>query len=402
MIKIGIIQERNSLFDKRVIFSPSEIQRLQLLYPNISIKVESSNNRCFSDEEYIKNGIEVDKDISDCEVFFGIKAVSNEYLISNKSYFFFSHTLKKQILNRKTLQDLLKKNVTFYDYEAIVNEQGERLVGFGNCAGFLGVYNSLRAFGVKFELFKLPKAETLSSKNELIAQLKRLVLPPIKIVCTGSGKVGNGVKEILKSIKIKEVSIENYLTKKYTQAVFTQIDVLDYNIRKDQKVLDANDFYSNPNDYDSNLERFTKVSDILICGHYHQNGSSDILTQQMLNAKDCKLKVVGDISCDLDNSIACSLRSSSIEDPFYGYLPFENREVDVFHPAAIVVMAIDNLPNQLPRESSQEFGAMFAEKVVAAFFNGDNNGILNRAKVTENGKLTPKFSYLQDFVDDHA
>lgn len=398
-MKFGIIKERKNTPDRRVVFTPDELARLKQLHQGISIKVESSEIRAFSDIEYKNMGIEVADDISDCEVFFGVKEVPIENLIPNKSYFFFSHTIKKQPYNRKLLQALLEKNIDFYDHETIVNEYNKRLIGFGKYAGYVGAYNSFRAFGIKFELFKLPKAESLSGKNDMIAHLKRLVLPPIKIVNTGTGKVGIGVKEILDAIKIKEVSVENYLTKNYAQPVYTQIDVLDYNVRKDGQVLDFNDFFQNPKEYVSNFERFTKVSDIYITGHFYGNGAPDILTREMLKANDCKIKVVGDISCDINSSIACTLRASTIAEPLYGYLPSENKEVDVFHPAAIVVMAVDNLPCELPREASEGFGEMFMEHVIPAFFNGDKGGILKRAKVTENGKLTPRFSYLQDFVD---
>jgi len=398
-MKFGIIKERKSTPDRRVVFTPDELARLKQLYQSVSVKVESSDIRAFSDDEYRNMGIEVANDISDCEVFFGVKEVPVEYLIPNKSYFFFSHTVKKQPHNRQLLQALLEKNIDFYDHETIVNEHNIRLIGFGKYAGFVGAYNSFRAFGIKFELFKLPKAASLSGKQEMIAHLKRLILPPIKIVNTGTGKVGSGVKEILDAIKIKEVSVENYLTKNYTQPVYTQIDVLDYNIRKDGQVLDFNDFFQNPTDYVSNFERFTKVSDIYITGHFHASEAPDILTREMLKAKDCKVKVVGDISCDVDGSIACTTRPSTIDEPLYGYLPIENKEIDLFHPAAIVVMAVDNLPCELPKESSEGFGEMFMEHVIPAFFNGDKDGILQRAKMTKNGKLTPRFSYLQDYVD---
>jgi alanine dehydrogenase len=248
-------------------------------------------------------------------------------------------------------------------------------------------------------LFKLPKAGTFSGKQDMIAHLKRLVLPPIKIVTTGTGKLGSGVKEILDAIKIKQVSVENYLTKNFTQAVYTQIDVLDYNVRKDGQVLDSTDFFQNPTDYVSNFERFTKVSDICITGHFHTNEAPDILTREMLKAKDCKIKVVADISCEVNSSMACTLRSSTIEEPFYGYLPSENKEVDLFHPAAIVVMAVDNLPCEIPKLASEGFGEMVMEHLVPAFFNDDKDRILQRAKIAEKGKLTPKFSYLQDYVD---
>ncbi|RKS13919.1 NAD(P)-dependent oxidoreductase [Flavobacterium sp. 120] len=398
-MKFGILKERKNPPDRRVIFSPDELARLKQLYQGASIKVESSDIRVFTDEQYKNLGIEVTNDISDCDVLFGVKEVPVENLIPNKAYFFFSHTIKKQPYNRKLLQAVLEKNIDLYDHETIVNSHNHRLIGFGRYAGIVGAYNSIRAFGIKFELFKLPKAETLSGKEALIAHLKRLVLPPLKFVITGTGKVGNGAKEILDAIKIKEVSVENYLTKNYTQPVYTQIDVLEYNKRKDGQVLDFTDFYDNPQEYVSDFERFTKVSDVYITGHFHANEAPVILTREMLQSNDCKIKIVADVSCDVNGPIACTLRSSTIAEPLYGYLPSEDKEVDVFHPAAIVVMAVDNLPCELPKDASEGFGEMFMEHVIPAFFNGDKDGILQRAKIAENGKLTPRFSYLQDYVD---
>ena len=398
-MKFGILKERKSPPDRRVIFSPNELTLLKQNYQSLSATVERSDIRIFEDAEYEKLGIEMTDDVSDCDILFGVKEVPVENLIPNKSYFFFSHTIKKQPYNRKLLQAILEKNIDLYDYETIVDAENRRLIGFGRYAGIVGAYNGIRAFGIKFELFKLPKAETLAGKEALISHLKRVVLPPLKFVITGTGKVGNGAKEVLDAIKIKEVSVENYLTKNYTQAVYTQIDVLEYNKRKDGQVLDFTDFYQNPTEYVSDFERFTKVSDIYLTGHFYGNDAPVILTREMLKANDCKIKVVADISCDVNGPIACTLRSSTIAEPLYGYLPDENKEVDVFHPAAIVVMAVDNLPCELPKDASEGFGEMFLEHVIPAFFNDDKDGILSRAKITEKGKLTPRFSYLQDYVD---
>ncbi|WP_016991259.1 NAD(P)-dependent oxidoreductase [Flavobacterium sp. ACAM 123] len=398
-MKFGILKERKSPPDRRVVFSPDELIRFKQFYQDASVKVESSDIRIFSDAQYEDQGIEISEDINDCDVLFGIKEVPIDSLISDKSYFFFSHTIKKQPYNRQLLQAILEKKIDLYDHETIVNANNRRLIGFGRYAGIVGAYNTIRGFGIKFGLFKLAKAETLSGKEELINHLKRLVLPPLKFVITGTGKVGGGIKEILDAIKIKEVSVDNYLTKNYAQPVYTQIDVLGYNKRIDGKVLDFKDFYENPSEYVTDFERFAKVSDIVITGHFHGNGAPDVLTREMLQSKDCKIKVVGDVSCDINGPIACTLRSSTIAEPFYGYLPSEHKEVDVFHPAAVVVMAVDNLPCELPKDASEGFGAMFMEHVIPAFFNDDKDGVLARAKMTEKGKLTPRFSYLQDFVD---
>ena len=398
-MKFGIIKERKNPPDRRVVFAPGELAKLKQRYHDASVAVESSDIRIFSDTQYKSMGITITDDLSDCDVLFGVKEVPVENLIPNKSYFFFSHTIKKQSYNQKLLKAILEKNIDLYDHETIVDEHNRRLIGFGKYAGMVGVYNGIRAFGIKFELFKLPKAETLAGKDALIAQLKRITLPPLKFVVTGTGKVGSGAKEILDAIKVKEITIENYLTKNYTQAVYVQLDVLEYNKRIDGQVLDFNDFVAHPEAYTSDFEKFTKVSDIYFAGHFHASGAPMILTKEMLNASDCKVKVVADISCDVNGPIASTLRSSTIEEPIYGYFPLEDKEVDVFHPAAIVVMAVDNLPCEIPKDASEGFGEQFMEHVIPAFFNGDKDGILQRAKITEKGKLTERFAYLQDYVD---
>ena len=398
-MKFGIIKERKNPPDRRVVFTPEEASRLLKEHPEAQLKVESSDIRVFTDEEYKSQGLEVTEDVSDCDVLFGVKEVPVEWLIPNKKYFFFSHTIKKQPHNRKLLQAILEKNIDLYDHETIVDAHYKRLIGFGRYAGIVGAYNGIRAFGIKFELFNLPKAETLSSKDDLIARLRRQTLPPIKIVLTGHGKVGMGAKEILDGMKIKQVTPENFLSKNYSGPVYTQIDVLDYNKRIDGKLLDKEDFYVNPQDYTSDFERFSQVADIFMAGHYYGNGAPVILSREMLNSKDNKIKIIADISCDVDGPIAATIKASTIADPLFGYLPSEHKEVDVFHPAAIVVMSVDNLPCELPKDASEGFGEMFMEHVIPAFFNGDKDGILQRAKMTESGKLTERFKYLQPFVD---
>lgn len=398
-MKFGIVKERKSPPDRRVVFTPQEIVRLQGQYPDAVVKVESSDIRIFTDEGYSDFGITVTNDLNDCDVLFGVKEIPVDALIPNKKYFFFSHTIKKQPYNRKLLQAILEKNIELYDHETIVDANFRRLIGFGRYAGIVGAYNGFRGFGIKFDLFNLPKAETLKSQADLLARLKRQTLPNLKIVVTGFGKVGMGIKEMLDGMKIKEVGVDDFLNKNFSSPVYTQIDVLDYNKRLDGKVLDNKDFYNNPQEYTSDFERFTKVSDMYIAGHFHGNGAPDILTNEMLNASDCKIKVVADVSCDVAGPIACTLKASTIADPFFGYLPFEHKEVPYTHPGSIMVMSVDNLPCELPKDASEGFGEMFMEHVIPAFFNGDKDGILQRAKITENGKLTPRFQYLQEYVD---
>ncbi len=398
-MKFGIIRERKSPPDRRVVFSPQALRKLVSRYPQAEILVERSDIRIFPDSEYADAGFPVVDDLSGCDVLFGVKEVPLDALIPNKKYFFFSHTIKKQPHNQKLLRAILDKNIDLYDHETIVDANHKRLIGFGRYAGIVGAYNGFRAFGVKYELFDLPKAETLPDQDALIAKLRRIPLPNIKIVLTGKGKVAVGAREMLDAMRIKRVGTDDFLSKKYSDPVYCQIDVMDYNRRIDGNLGVKQDFYDNPSLYESDFGRFTEVADMFIAGHFCATDAPEILTREMLASPSNNIRVVADISCDIGGPIACTIRPSTIAEPFYGYLPSENREVDMFHPAAVVVMAVDNLPCELPRDASEGFGEMFLEHVIPAFFNGDRDGILERSRVTANGQLTPRFAYLQAFAD---
>jgi len=402
-MKFGIIKERKSPPDKRVVFSPSMLQAFKQRYPDAEFVVESSDVRVFKDEEYSALGFEVTDNMDSCDVLIGVKEVPVSAMIPEKSYFFFSHTIKKQQHNKKMLQAIVDNDITLYDHETITDAAGKRLIGFGRYAGIVGTYNGFRAFGIKYELFNLPKAESLDGRDALIERLKRPVLPPLKIALTGRGKVGQGAKEMLDAMKIKQVSVHDFISKNYDRPVYVQLDVLDYNKRIDGVTTQGNeDFFKNPDKYVSDFERFTKVTDVYIAGHFHGNGSPDILTNEMLNSGTNKIKVVADISCDVDGPIACTLRSSTIAEPFYGYNPSTQQETDMHHPSAVVVMAVDNLPCELPRDASEGFGEMFLEHVIPAFYNADKDDILQRAKIVEKGKLTSRFKYLAGYVEENV
>jgi len=397
-MKFAIIRERKNPPDRRVVFSPDALVELRETFPQAEIKVESSPIRVFTDDQYREKGFEVSDDVSDCDVFLGVKEVPIASLIPGKKYFFFSHTIKEQPHNQKLIQAILEKQIDLYDHETVVNEKHVRLIGFGRYAGIVGAYNGLRAFGIKYELFDLPKAETLHGQAEMETKAKRVMLPPIKIVLTGFGKVGKGAQDFLDAIKIRQVSAEDFLNKRYSDPVYTHIDVLDYNKRIDGQPGKKADFYEHPGQYESDFEKFSKVADIFMAGHFYGNGAPVILSREALRKADNKIKVVADISCDVDGPIASTIRSSTIADPLYGYSASEDKEVDVFHPSAIVVMAVDNLPCELPKEASEGFGRMFLDHVMPAFFNNDKDGVLERALITKNGQLTPHFSYLEAYA----
>ena len=398
-MKFAIIKERKNPPDRRVVFSPEKLVEIQKQFPQASLKVEASNIRVFQDNQYKNQGLEVTNDVSDCDVMIGVKEVPIENLIPNKKYFFFSHTIKKQPYNRKLLKAVLEKNIELYDHETIVGSNGFRLIGFGRYAGLVGAYNGFRALGLRDELFNLPKVETLADLDAVKAELDKITLPNIKILLSGTGKVALGAKEILDYLKIKQVSDALYLTSKFTEPVYCLVDVMEYAKRKDGKVGNTSEFYADPTGYESNFMPYAKETDFFIAGHFYGNNAPYLFTREDAKHPDFNINLIADISCDVDGPVASTLRASTIADPFYGYDAKTETEVAFNAPNAITVMAVDNLPCELPKDASEGFGDMFLKHVIPAFFNNDADGVLQRAKITESEKLTERFEYLQDYVD---
>lgn len=398
-MKFGIIRERKNPPDKRVVLSPEACSRLLIKHTEATVIVEPSSIRTYTDSDYNAKGVIVASAMEDCDVLLGVKEVPLADLIPNKKYFFFSHTIKKQSYNRSLLQAVLAKNIELYDHEVITNKNGQRLVAFGRYAGIVGAYNGFRAYGLKFGTFLLPKAETLKDQQALIAELQKIKLPNIKILLTGRGRVGNGAKEMFDAINLKKVTVKEYLEEDFNEPVYCQIDASEYNKRKDGVRGNKQDFFANPEQYMSNFFRFTKVTDFYIAGHFYGQGAPYLYTKEDAKHPDFKIKVVADVSCDIDGPVATTIKPSTIADPIYGFNPKTGLETDFKNPNAIAVMAVDNLPCELPRDASEGFGEAFLKHVIPAFFNGDKNGVLERARMTQNGKLTARYAYLQEYVD---
>ncbi|SDS02582.1 Alanine dehydrogenase [Formosa sp. Hel1_31_208] len=399
-MKFAIIKERKNPPDRRVVFSPEKLAETRAQFPQAEFVVESSDIRVFSDDAYKAQGFTVTHDVSDCDVMIGVKEVPVEHLIPNKKYFFFSHTIKKQPYNRKLLVDMLNKHIEMYDHETIVKQSGARLIGFGRYAGLVGAYNGFRALGIRDGLFELPKVETLADLDEVKTELDKITLPNIKILLSGTGKVAMGAKEILDHLKIKQVSDALYLTTQFSEPVYVMADVMEYAKRIDGKVGNKWEFYKDPSGYESNFMPYAKETDYFIAGHFYGNNAPYLFTKEDAKDPGFRINLVADISCDIDGPVASTIRPSTIANPFYGYDPHTEGEVPFDAPEAITVMAVDNLPCELPKDASEGFGEMFLEHVIPAFFNDDQRGILKRAKITtDDGKLTERFKYLQDYVD---
>lgn len=399
-ITFAIIKERKNPPDRRVVFSPSALKEASEKFPEARFIVESSDIRIFSDKAYKEAGFEVLEDVSEADVMLGVKEVPVAYLVPNKKYFYFSHTIKKQPYNRKLLVAMLEKNIEMYDHETIVKQSGTRLIGFGRYAGLVGAYNGFRALGIRDGLFKLPKVETLADLDAVKAELNKITLPAIKILLTGTGKVAKGAKEILDHLKIKEVSDALYLTTEFTEPVYCMADVMEYSKRKDGKVGEKFAFYKDPSGYESNFMAYAAQTDYFIAGHFYGNNAPYLFTREDAKQSAFRINLVADISCDIDGPVASTIRPSTIADPFYGYDPKTEKEVPFGTPNSIAMMAVDNLPCELPKDASEGFGDMFIENVIPAFFNGDERGILKRARMTTaDGNLTERFSYLKEYVE---
>ncbi|SFR53129.1 Alanine dehydrogenase [Robiginitalea myxolifaciens] len=398
-MKIGLIRERKTPPDHRVVLSPKACQYVLEHYPDAEIAVEPSPIRVFTDQEYEDAQIPLQTDLGDCDVLLGVKEVPIHALIPGKKYFFFSHTIKKQPYNRELLRAILEKKIELYDHEVLTNTKGTRLVAFGRYAGIVGAYNGFRAYGLKYGTFALPKAETLPDKEALIAELRKIKLPNIKVLLTGRGRVGSGSREILDGMGLRQVNVGDYLEKDFDEPVFCQIDASEYNKRKDGVRGNKADFFANPGEYKSNFFRFTRVTDLYIAGHFYGDGAPYLFTREDARHPEFKIRVVADISCDINGPVASTIRPSTIADPVYGYDPQLEAEADFSNPGVIAVMAVDNLPAELPRDASRGFGGAFVKHVIPAFFDGDSEGILERARMTHQGKLTPRYTYLQDYVD---
>jgi alanine dehydrogenase len=396
-MKIGIIKEYKSPPDKRVVFSPEKCIETLQKFPQVEFFIEKSDIRCFSDLEYEEIDLKVVTDLSNCDILIGVKEVPIEKLIDNKKYFFFSHTIKKQPYNKKLLQQIIKKNIELFDHETIVDNNNNRLIGFGYYAGVIGAYNGLRAYGLKNHTFSIPKAIDLKDRQEFNSILKSLSIPNMKILLTGKGRVGSGTKEVLDFLKIKEVSAQDFINETYNESVYVNIDVLDYNY-SDSIENTVSNFYNYPEKFRSTFSKFLSVSDIYFAGHYHNPKAPKLITLDDIKNPDFNVQVIADISCDIDGPIASTIRPSTIENPTYGFHKEKLVECNFLDENALAVMAVDNLPCELPRDSSEMFGEMFLKYVIPSFFNNDQDNILKNSKITSKGSLTDRFSYLSDYI----
>lgn len=398
-MKIGLIREYKSPPDRRVAISPQQCAYLADKF-DLEICVESSPIRCFTDEEYKEVGMRVVNELPECDVYLGVKEVPIDRLRTGGTYFFFSHTIKKQSYNRKLLQALIDKKVRMIDYEVLKDEKGKRVIAFGHFAGMVGAHNGVMALGKKTGAFDIPRMNSFFEYTNVKAFYKTLNLPYFKTVLTGNGRVGQGALEVLLDLGISQVSPEDFLEKTYDKPVFTQLEISDYAKTKDKSPFKKQRFYANPESFESKFISFTKVADLFINGIYWDNRAPRFFTIEDIEKDSFKIKVIADVTCDIApiSSVPTTIKASTIKDPVFGFDRKKKKETVAYLPGTIDMMTIDNLPSELPRDASSAFGEMFINYVLEGLLNEQEGTMITGATITNHGALTEPFYYLENYL----
>ena len=402
-MKIGILRETKTPPDKRVPLTPAQCAEVKRRWPDVELVVQPSPIRKITDDQYTAAGLVLQEDLSDCDVLMGVKEVKMDTLIPSKTYLFFSHTYKLQPYNAKLLRTLLDNKIRLVDYEVLRKpNHGPRIIGFGRYAGVVGCYNGFRTFGIKHGLYDLKAAHACEDRKEMEAELANVKLPDsAKFVLTGRGRVGGGAREIMELMPfIQEVSPSDFLSGAHSGPVFTHLNTPDTYARKSDGGYDRSEFYSDPSEYETAFLPYAHAADMYVACHYWKEGSPFIFTREDMKDPRWKISVVADVSCDIDGPVACTLRPSTIADPMYGYHIHDEKDVsDLQAPGTIAVMAVDNLPCELPKDASEDFGNEMLQEVLPHLLGGDTEHVIwNGTETTLEGTLTPHFAYLEEYA----
>ena len=401
LTNIGIVREsRND--ENRTPLVPEHIKKYKESNPNINFIIQPSNSRCFSDEEYELCGAKINENLNECSIIFGVKEIDPNILINNRTYLFFSHTFKinKQQKNieknkKDLLLSILNKKITLIDYENIRGKNGTRCLGFGRFAGIVGCYNTLNLLLKVLGKQSLASAYKINDYERLVLNLKNLYFPKTKILVTGDGRVAKGVIELLNQTNIKAVSKKDFLEKKFDQPIFCNLETKDYVTNNSSTNFSLEHFINNPQDYSSSALQYLKETNILISAHYWDPSSPKIFENEDLKVLQ-NLKIVGDITCDINGSVPTTIRSTTIEEPNYWIERYTLKEIDENNDG-IAVMAVDNLPSELPRDSSTEFSEGIINEVLPFLLKEDDGRILN-GTITTDGSFLEKYNYLNDYI----
>lgn len=397
MLKIGLIREGKIPADNRVALTPAQCKWIHKNSNHIKVVVQTSPNRCFKDREYSIAGAEVREDISECDILLGIKEVPKEQLIPQKTYLFFSHTKKAQPHNQQLMREMIAKKITLIDYECLTHDDGQRIIGFGFFAGIVGAHNGMMAYGNRTKSFHLGRVSEVEDYRELIHTYFGLKLPKIKIAVTGSGRVAHGVLEIMNLMGIHEVEPFDFLHKQYDYPVYVHLKGRDLYERKDDGTYNRENFHQHPEEYKCTFSPFTKKADILLNGVYWDKSIPPLFTKEEFTNTDFFIQTIADITNDTNGSVPVNLGDSTIEEPIYGIDRKTLQKTEAYLPGSVDLMAIGNLPNELPRDASRYFGEQLIKYVLEDLVKGASP-VLERATILKNGMLTDEYSYLKEYA----
>ena len=397
MIRIGLIREGKIPADNRVALTPAQCKWIHKNSSDVEIIAQSSAARCFTDREFQNAGVQVKDDIGECDILMGIKEIPVDQLLPGKTYLFFSHTKKKQPQNQKMLQAILDKKITLIDYECLEHEDGQRIIGFGFFAGVVGAHNGMMAYGNRTGLYNLDRVYKQRSFRELIHTYFGLRLPNVKIAVTGSGRVAHGILEIMNLMGIHEVEPDDYLVRRFAYPVYTQLKGADLYTRNDNGKYKRLEFHEHPELYHCNFLPYAEQTDILLNGVFWDKNVPRLFEKENVQAETFIIRTIADITDDRGGSVPINLGDQTIENPVYGVDIATLEKTEPYLRNSIDIMAVGNLPNELPRDASRYFGEQLIKHVLENLV-GEGSSIIEKATMVKDGKLTSYYEYLKEYA----
>jgi len=397
MIKIGLLREGKVPVDNRVALTPAQCKWIHKNAADVRVVAQSSPDRCYTDKEYRSAGVEVTEDVSSCDILLGIKEVPETNLVADKTYLFFSHTRKQQPYNQRMFHAILEKKITLIDYECLEHDDGQRILGFGFFAGVVGAHNGMLAYGRRTGLYELGRVHRQQSFRELIHTYFGVRLPAVKVAITGSGRVAHGVLEVMNLMEIVEVEPEEFLGRSFAYPVFTQLKGGVLYEHVDSKTYQREDFHQHPDEYRCKFLPYTRKADILMNGIYWDKGMPKLFGWEDLTDPGFRIRTIADITDDKEGSVPCNLGDATMEDPIYGVDKTTRARTAPYLPGSVDIMAVGNLPNELPRDASRYFGEQLIKHVLEDLVRG-GSPVIERATMVRGGRLTEPFSYLSDYA----
>ena len=396
MIRIGLIRETKIPVDNRVALIPSQCKWLQKNFASLKIYAQPSETRCYTDKEYEMAGVEIKEELSECDYLFGIKEVHPDSLLSGKKYLFFSHTRKMQPYNRSLFRAMLEKKITLIDYECMEHEDGQRILGFGFFAGIVGAHNGMMAYGKRTNTYELPRVYKQPSFRQLIHGYFGIKLPNIKVVITGSGRVAHGLLEVMNLLGIIELEPDEYLSRNFSYPVFTQLKGSLLYRHKKNSDYHRDEFHKDPQSYDCLFKPFSEHSDILLNGIYWDSRIPRLFDWEDLLSPRFRIQTIADITDDINGSVPCNLGDGTMEDPVYGVHKQSRERIAPYNDVSIDVVAVGNLPNELPRDASRYFGEQLIKYVLEDLFK-EGSSVIKRATMVLEGRITTPFAYMEEY-----